>query len=346
MNIKLDAIKIVNVLNITHEEWLHYRKSGIGGSDASAIVGLNKYKSKLGVFLDKTNPIVSSEPLNEFAEMGHIMEPVIRDLFKKRNPHLKVYQSNFMWRSIKYPFMVANVDGLIHDPQRGWGILEIKNMSEYRLKEFGEEEIPPEFIAQGAHYMETLNLDFCIYAVIIGGNKYREFTLKRDDEMQEYIETLVEHEEEFWLNHILTGIAPDPDGSKSSGQALKELYAPGDKKKKTEVLELPADTQELTQAYEYYSEQEAEMNEKKEFVKQQLQKMIGAHQTAQVDGDEKKLRWTFSKSFKADLLKEKEPELYSKFLKPTLDANAFKKAYPSMYKEFMVDSGKRTFSYK
>ncbi|MED4116560.1 YqaJ viral recombinase family protein [Priestia megaterium] len=343
MNIKLDAIKIVNVLELTGEEWLQYRQTGIGGSDASGIAGVNKYKSKLGVFLDKKNPIVSNESPSEAAEMGHIMEPVIREVFKKRNPHLKVYQSNFMWRSIKYPFMIANVDGLIKDPQRGWGILEIKNMSEYRLKEFGEEEIPIEFIIQGSHYMETLNLDFCIFAVFIGGNKYREFHLERDDAV---IDALVEIEEDFWQNHILSDVAPDPDGSESSGQALATMYKAEDKKPKDEILELPSTAKELTQAYEYYNEQEAEMKKKKDEAKQQLQKMLGVHQTAQIEGDEKKIRWTFSQSFKGDLLKEKEPELYAQFLKPTLDANAFKKAYPSKYKEFMVDSGKRTFNYK
>ncbi|MED3865229.1 lambda-exonuclease family protein [Priestia megaterium] len=345
MNIKLDAIKIVNVSNITDEEWLQYRQTGIGGSDAAAIAGVAnpKYSSKFKTFQSKTNPIVEIEPPGEYAEMGHLLEPIIRQRFKDKNPHLKVYQSHFMWRSSKYPFMLANVDGLIKDPKKGWGVLECKNMSEHRLKEFGTEEIPIEFIIQGSHYMEVLNLDFCIYAVFIGGNKYREFHLQRDDAL---IDALVQLEQDFWENHILTGIAPDPDGSEASGKALASMYNPGDKKPKKEILELPVQAKELTQAYEYYSQQEAEMKKKKDEAKQQLQVMLGAHQTAQVEGDEKKVRWTFSREFKADLLKEQEPELYSKFVKPTLDTKAFQKAYPSKYKEFMVDSGKRRFLYE
>lgn len=37
---------VVNVTTITHEEWLRYRQSGIGGSDSSTIVGLNPYNSQ------------------------------------------------------------------------------------------------------------------------------------------------------------------------------------------------------------------------------------------------------------------------------------------------------------
>lgn len=341
MNIKLDALKIVNVLKITGEEWLKYRQTGIGGSDAAAIAGVNKYKSKLSAFLDKVNPIVSYDSPSEAAEMGHIMEPVIRKVFKDRNPDYKVYQSNFMWRSEEHPFMLANVDGLIYDKERGWGILEIKNMSEYRLDEFGEEQIPIEFIIQSHHYMATLKLNYCIFAVFIGGNKYREFFVKRDESVIEY---LIQLERSFWEENVMKNVAPEPDGSESSGEALKQLYSKGLDKER--VLDLPSDTKELTQAYEFYSQQETEMKKKKEAIKQQLQALLGEYQTAQIEGDSKKVRWTFSKKFREDVFKEKNPELYAKFVKPTLDAQAFKKAYPSLYKEFMTESGSRTFSYK
>lgn len=46
--------KVVSTLEMPHEEWLRYRKKGIGGSDAGAICGVNKYRSAVSVFLDKT----------------------------------------------------------------------------------------------------------------------------------------------------------------------------------------------------------------------------------------------------------------------------------------------------
>ena len=44
---------VVNVTTITREEWLEYRRSGIGGSDASTIVGLNPFSSPYYLFCDK-----------------------------------------------------------------------------------------------------------------------------------------------------------------------------------------------------------------------------------------------------------------------------------------------------
>ena len=47
--------KLVSTTNLTHEEWLRYRKTGIGGSDAGAICGLNPYVSPMSVYFDKTS---------------------------------------------------------------------------------------------------------------------------------------------------------------------------------------------------------------------------------------------------------------------------------------------------
>ena len=39
--------------NISREKWLELRRNGIGGSEASAIMGLNPYSSPLHVYMDK-----------------------------------------------------------------------------------------------------------------------------------------------------------------------------------------------------------------------------------------------------------------------------------------------------
>lgn len=44
---------------MSNDEWLSLRKSGIGGSDAGAICGVNPYSSSVKVFIDKTSDKVS-----------------------------------------------------------------------------------------------------------------------------------------------------------------------------------------------------------------------------------------------------------------------------------------------
>lgn len=39
--------KLISTVDMSHEEWLRYRKLGIGGSDAGSICGLNPYSSAI-----------------------------------------------------------------------------------------------------------------------------------------------------------------------------------------------------------------------------------------------------------------------------------------------------------
>ena len=43
------------------EKWLELRTTGIGGSDAGIIVGVNTYKSKFQLWQEKTSQTVASE---------------------------------------------------------------------------------------------------------------------------------------------------------------------------------------------------------------------------------------------------------------------------------------------
>ena len=51
----MQAKVLVNTLNMDHDQWLQARTQGIGGSDVSAIAGLNKWKSAVQVFLENTS---------------------------------------------------------------------------------------------------------------------------------------------------------------------------------------------------------------------------------------------------------------------------------------------------
>ena len=48
----------ISLLEVSHENWLRLRKTGIGGSDAGAVCGLNPYSSAMKIFQDKISDIV------------------------------------------------------------------------------------------------------------------------------------------------------------------------------------------------------------------------------------------------------------------------------------------------
>lgn len=108
-------------------EWLKARK-GIGGSDASAILGLNPYKTNQELWMEKKGQMypvdISDKP---YVKYGNDAEPLLRALFSLDYPEYTVeYYDNNMLINKKYPWAHASLDGELIDGEGRRGILEIK----------------------------------------------------------------------------------------------------------------------------------------------------------------------------------------------------------------------------
>lgn len=297
---------LISTKDISHAEWLQQRRAGIGGSDASAIAGLNPWKSPMAVWLDKTGQI-EPEEAGEAAYWGNVLESVVADEFKERTGFY-VQRRNAILQHPDYPWMLANVDRLIRDHEGNWGVLECKTTSEWGRKNWTEDEVPAHYLIQLQHYLAVTGYQYGYLAVLIGGNKYKHYKLNRDEDIINY---LVEIEKEFW--HLVeTNTPPAIDGSESSSDVLKKLYPeaePG-----LEIM-LPSTALELIELYEQASEEEKAAIAKKDEAGNKLKALLGDAE-AGVLGD-RKISWKNVKSTRFDSTKFRKdhPDLYAQYAK-------------------------------
>mgnify|MGYP001112106587 FL=1 len=154
----------ISLSGVSNTEWLRLRKSGIGGSDAGAICGVNPYSSAMKVFRDKTSDVVE-ELDNEAVRIGHDLEDYVAQRFMEATG-MKVRKSNFMYRSKEHPFMIADVDRLVVGEDAG---LECKTASVYSADKWEDGNIPLHYVMQCYHYMAvTGKRTWYIAAVILG----------------------------------------------------------------------------------------------------------------------------------------------------------------------------------
>lgn len=107
------------------EEWLKARETRIGGSEASSLIGMNKYTSLHDLWERKIKG-VQSDVSNELIEYGNTMEPLLRELYRIKHPEMDVqYSGNTILYSKQYDYISYSPDGLLWDGSRA-GILEIK----------------------------------------------------------------------------------------------------------------------------------------------------------------------------------------------------------------------------
>nr|WP_026678188.1 YqaJ viral recombinase family protein [Fictibacillus gelatini] len=289
---------------MSHEQWLQSRKKGIGGSDAAAILGLNKWKSPIAVYLDKIGQAPKEKEQSEAAYFGNVLEEVVAQEFSKRTG-LKVRRRNAILQHPEYPWMLANVDRLIVGEKAG---LECKTASEYLKDEWKDDEIPASYLIQCQHYMAVTGYEAWWIAVLIGGNKFVYKKIERDEEIIKY---LIEEEKIFWLNHVEKEIPPMFDGSDASSDLLKALYP--EAKPETEI-ELPPDAETLISALDQVSAELKELEARKKEYENQLKAMMGDNEKAYAG--ERTITWKsiFSNRFDSKRFAKDHPELYQQYL--------------------------------
>ena len=134
--------------NLPYEDWLEARRQGIGGSDASVVCGISRYKSPVELWMEKTGQLPTQEA-GEAAYWGNLLESLVREEFTKRTG-IQVTKPSAIYQSQEHPFMLANVDGLCEDDIHGPCIFEAKTASAYKVGEW-EDAIPDEYMIQIQH---------------------------------------------------------------------------------------------------------------------------------------------------------------------------------------------------
>lgn len=225
-----------NAADLSREQWLEYRRSGIGGSDAGAIMGVSPYKSAYSVWADKLGklpPAEDSEPMRQ----GRDLEDYVARRFGEQT-QLRVRRKQQMLRSSAHPFMLANIDRQVIGERAG---LECKTSRDIRMTRYKNGDYPMEYYAQCLHYLAVTGWDRWYLAVLVYGTGLLIYTIERRD-VEDDIAQLISAEEAFWHSYVETRTQPQPDALDATTAALNAVWrdgAPGtaiDADEETETL--------------------------------------------------------------------------------------------------------------
>lgn len=216
---RINSLKVADTKAMTREEWLAFRKTGVGGSDAATIVGMNPWGSRYSLWAYKKGLLPERED-NEAMRVGRDLEEYVAQRFAETTGK-KVRRINAILRNEKYPFALANVDRDVVGEDAG---LECKTTSDYTIRKYGEDDFPEKYYCQCVHYMAVTGAKKWYLAVLqLTSREVRIFELQRDEAE---IEALMAAENLFWQS-VINNEQPAPDGSQASSDAVKEIYPEG-----------------------------------------------------------------------------------------------------------------------
>ncbi|MFG2404187.1 YqaJ viral recombinase family protein [Streptomyces brevispora] len=308
------------------EQWHAVRRSGIGGSDVAAILGLDKWRGPRHVFEAKHGRDVEGD--NEAMEFGRELEDVIARSFSRRSgvpiitpPGTLVHNEN--------AWMLANVDRYALDDA---GVVvapvECKNRSEYQADEW-EDGVPDTPAIQAHWYMAVGGWDYAWVTALIGGNRLRFHRLERDEELIGY---LTEHCGTWYQKHVVEGFPPGPDGLEATKDLLGRLWTA----KPEDIVDVDRDRAvELRGDRARLKAEIKALDSALTTVENEMRLINEAAEVAKV-GNGVAWSWKQNGNFAAKRFREAHPELAAELTRVVeeLDVDRLKEEHPDLYTAF------------
>ena len=185
----------------TREEWLKEREYGIGASEVGAILGISPFETPFSLWLKKTKQ-VEPEPENQAMKMGHMLEPVVAQLWEEATGEkvIKASAADIIYAHPDYDFMRATPDRIVRGRKK---LLEIKTT----VTAVNPDDIHAHWLAQVQYQMYVTGIHDADLAWLVQGRYFGYAHIPYDEEFAELIAGMVNA---FWNDFVIGGREPDP----------------------------------------------------------------------------------------------------------------------------------------
>lgn len=295
------------------EDWLKARNLGLGGSDIGTIMGLNKYKSPLRLWLEKTGQQDEDDLSdNQYVRFGHKLEPVLAECFTE-DTGLKVRRVGLMQHD-EYSWALASIDRMIVGQNE---LLEIKTGGAFTGKNWEGDEMPDSYYCQVQWYLFVSGCERAHVYCLIGGNKpiYKVVERNEDD-----IKKLFDAAKEFW-HKVQSNIMPDIDGHEDTGNVLAEQFPGGIEGR----ISLPEDIANLLDERDRCNKAIKVSEEHINYIDNVIKSTMGEFETALAG--ERKITWKTTAgrvTVDGKKLKSDMPDIYANYVKIGAPYRVFK----------------------
>lgn len=219
------------------EEWLAWRKTGIGASDAGAIAGESRYGSALSVFREKLSLDQVEREQSEAAAWGLRLEDDIEDAYRERTGETLLGTQIYV-RSKARPWQLASLDTATESGK----VVDFKATGLWAASTLVEgdiETIPKSWLFQLQHQMSVTGAQKGELAVFSPELRLLLFPVQRNEGL---IRSLNEIESVFW-DYVTREEEPP---ALTSDEFVERLKLHGTKNR--EVV-LPPDVQAFVRGY-------------------------------------------------------------------------------------------------
>lgn len=297
-------------------EWLDYRRAGIGSSEIATIVGLNPYETPYQLWRRK---IGLDEPKSETFAMkaGHYLEDAVSQFWSDATGRqiIKASAGDWIVRNDDKPFVQVSPDRTYWlDDNRNndnKGILECKTTQ----RAIDADDLPKTWFCQVQYQLGGAEIQQGSIAWLTAGREfgYQDLTLVPD-----FYAWLVEEAERFWIDNVMGGKEPDCAN-------VQDVLIKFNRHTDSKVIEVG---DEIMQAYSQLKDVRAEISkleEQKEALEAKLKMGFGDAEAISYGGNTL-ATWKAGKDsekFDAKAFQADHPELAQQYMKTVKSSRRF-----------------------
>lgn len=314
-----DAVQILPY-DAPEEDWKAERGNGIGGSEASIIMGENRYRELLDLYEEKRGLAPDFEG-NYLTRRGHHMEDFLREEFT-RETGIQTQRRGLM-ASKERPYVRVNVDALTSDG----GLFEAKVHSHHLKDDWSEIEgrVSSESFWQVQHGMYVTGRSHAWIVSDVGGELHIIY-IERDDDL---IDDLISEIDHFWHYHLVQNVPPAPERL----DKIKDVYSRANVGKT-----VVADDQAAQDIAKYRKAKETEAKAK-ELSKHYEARIRSYMENAEALTDDRGMIIATNKqngTFSERKFRDEHPKLFEKYHKQrdVVDTDRLKKTNPKLYTRY------------
>jgi putative phage-type endonuclease len=267
----MNNAKLLGVFETGSDEWHAHRQNSIGGSDISAICGLNPFESAYSLWAKKTGKIPAIVEENWAMRFGKAFEEPILKLWQEEHPEWDVFKTG-TYQDGLLPFRHANPDALARNKETGeWIVIEVKTGRQTW------ESAPAGYVAQIQHYLDIMGLNRAVLVAVAGMTWYDIWVDRDEFEIQVQRQKATQ-----FYQCLIADQKPAWDGSEATYEAVRTQHPLINDDEEVEIDSLHF----LVTAQEKYDQAAEELR----YIKSQVMDAMGKAKSAFMEVDGKRYK--------------------------------------------------------
>jgi len=296
-------------------EFLARRKSGIGGSDVAAVLGLSRWRSPLDVWRDKVSEEPPRDEQNDVLALASYLEEYTAQKYAAVTGY-KLRRRNSLLVASDYPFLIGDIDREILGDSRGLGLWEGKALSRYAFNRVELYGLPDDYTLQTQHYFHCGNgrYKWGVVAILCReSGRLLYFEIAPNSELYAEVKPKLV---EFW--HMVETRTMPPEST------LPPLPDPPKYNGKIEDFNADASLAGLLKEYDEVAAMQKDADELAAGVKKRIADHLRNHEAVECGGRRVFYKSSRRASFDAARFQAENPAQYRKYVRETETAKSLR----------------------